>query len=201
MKTDDCQTTISDNKKNLITSSRLHLENIISNKEIKQNITNLIGLINHNYSFLDYADGDITKSLIYKDIIMNITLIMEAIIINCANSICSLPAECDHIPYCTIHFTNKERNVSSSALSKLVSLSIINITDTEYTILQNLIHQNNAIKSKSIRHTDFSSKEYNHSFLDIIYLLLVHLSDEIASAIPYYQKNCINTINHQCTNQ
>lgn len=141
--------------------TRYHLSEIVNNKVIEDNMIYAIQYTDFSNFIINRINiwGPIKSIFIKYAVILHIS-IMEELILQCINNICS-PSNCPYINKCDIHMNNKQRNSSYEGLIRLNELSITKYDENELQNIKEIIDLRNKVHIRLSDQNEFTADIYN----------------------------------------
>ena len=117
--------------------------------------------------------------IFYKNAIINLVSIFEALILECANNICGRPSECQRVTACKVHFSKEARNNSYVALERMNALRIISYSEEKKARIKEIIALRNRVHIRLAERSEFSSADFCLDLYNEILTLIGELSEDI----------------------
>lgn len=159
---------------------KYHLEEIVKTWQVQANIAYSFQLSDfYNYLFNRFNIWGSVIIMFYKNAIINLVSIFEALLFECANNICVCPKECGKVKECKKHFSGEQRNNSLRALSRLRDLGIVDYTEEKMERIKEIIGLRNRIHIRLAENSEFNSADFCVSLHDEVFALIQDLSEDI----------------------
>ena len=170
---------------------KYHLEEIASDWTIRSNIGYALQMSDFYNYLLNrvYFWGSLEK-MIYKNAIINLVSVMEAIIFECAHGICCCPDRCKENQICKMAFSKGERSNSYKALQRINALKITDFTDQEMIRIKELIGLRNQVHLRLAKGKEYFEKEYGLKLYNEVISILQKLCEEIFQNGAKYFYRC-----------
>lgn len=157
-------------------NAKYHLNDLFPNWEKRNNIAYALevsDLLNYLMNRFNLWGPVIT--VLYKLAIVNLVSIMEALLLEAANNICSKASTCKRTTSCKNHLSKDERNNARKAVEKLNLIGVLDLSADQVSRIQDIIELRNRIHIRlaagnELRMRDFTLELYNEviGFLQLI---------------------------------
>ena len=117
--------------------------------------------------------------IFYKNAIINLVSILEALVLECANNICECPSECQRVTACKVHFSKEARNNSYMALARMNALGIISYSEEKMARVKEIIGLRNRVHIRLAEKSEFSSADFCLKLHNEVIALIQELSEAI----------------------
>ena len=171
---------------------KYHLDAIVKRWQVKANIAYAFQLSDfYNYLFNRFHIWGSVEIIFYKNSIINLVSIFEALILECANNICENPSECNKVKNCGVHFTKEERNNSYKALMRINELGILFYTEEKMARIKEIIELRNRVHIRLAEKSEFNSADFCLDLHNEVIGLIQELSENIYNnGVKFY--SCCN---------
>lgn len=165
---------------NEIFIANYHLNDIVREQSVRKNIAYSLQVSDlYNYLFNRFYIWGSVETMLYKQAIIGLVSVLEALIFECANNICCCPNECGMTRVCEKHFSKQQRNNSFEALKRMKELSIVDFDDHEIDRIKSIIELRNRVHIRLATDNEFTSADFSLTLYNEVILLLQRLSDGI----------------------
>lgn len=159
---------------------KYHLDSIVKEWQVRANIAYSFQLSDfYNYLFNRFNIWGSVVIIFYKNAIINLVSIFEALILECANNICECPSECQRVTACKLHFSKEARNNSYMALARMNALGIISYSEEKMARIKEIIGLRNRVHIRLAEKSEFSSADFCLELHDEVIALIQELSEAI----------------------
>lgn len=163
-------------------NDKYHLYEIFPKRYARQNITYALEVSDLiNYFFNRFNIWGAVETVFYKLAIVNLVSVMEAIILEAANNICSKAQYCKKTKTCYKHFNKDERNNARTALNKLVLLDVLDFDEEKLTRVQEVIDLRNRIHIRLTPGSEMQLEDFNLSLYNETISILQDIDEQIYS--------------------
>ena len=159
---------------------KYHLDDIVKKWQVKANISYSFQLSDfYNYLFNRFNLWGSVVIIFYKNAIINLVSIFEALILECANNICECPGECQKVAACEVHFSKGARNNSYAALVRMNDLGIISYNQEKMMRIKEIIELRNRVHIRLAEQSEFNSADFCLDLHNEVLTLIQELSEDI----------------------
>lgn len=158
---------------------KYHLNEIVADQSTVKNISYSLQLSDfYNYIINRFYVWGSIETMLFKSAIINLVSIIEALIFECANNICS-PSNCKNVKSCILHFSKNQRSNSYEALMKINELKITDFSDLEMNRIGEIINLRNRIHIRLATENEFNSSDFSLQLYNEVIGLLQRISTSI----------------------
>ena len=159
---------------------KYHLDSIVKEWQVRANIAYSFQLSDfYNYLFNRFNIWGSVVVIFYKNAIINLVAIFEALIFECANNICECPSECQRVAACKVHFSKAQRNNSYEALTRMNELGILSYGEEKMARIKEIITLRNRVHIRLAEKSEFSSEDFCLNLHNEVITLIQELSEAI----------------------
>lgn len=159
---------------------KYHLDNIVKKWQVRANIAYSFQLSDfYNYLFNRFNIWGSVVIIFYKNAIINLVSIFEALILECANNICECPSECQKVAACKVHFSKEARNNSYAALARMNALGILSYSEEKMARIKEIIELRNRVHIRLAEKSEFNSADFCLDLHNEVINLIQELSEDI----------------------
>lgn len=163
-------------------NEKYHLREIFPKRYARQNVTYALEVSDLiNYFFNRIHIWGAVETVFYKLAIVNLVSIIEAIILEAANNICSNAQMCKKTKICSKHFSRDERNNARTALNKLVLLNVLDFDEEKLDRVQGIMNLRNRIHIRLTPGSEMQLEEFNLSLYNETISILQDIDQQIFS--------------------
>ena len=169
---------------------KYHLDSIVKEWQVRANIAYSFQLSDfYNYLFNRFNIWGSVVVIFYKNAIINLVAIFEALIFECANNICECPSECQRVAACKVHFSKAQRNNSYEALTRMNELGILSYGEEKMARIKEIITLRNRVHIRLAEKSEFSSEDFCLNLHNEVITLIQELSEAIYNnGIKFYSR-------------
>lgn len=167
---------------------KYHLKEIFPNKEVRHNVIYTLevsDLINYLFNRINVWGP--VSTILYKLAIVNIVSIIEAIVLEAANNICSQANCCGKVRVCATHFSREERSNVRKALEKLTEIKVIDFDREKLSRIQEIIDLRNRIHIRLANGNELKLSDFNLELYNEVIAFLQTIDEQVyKNAVPIY---------------
>lgn len=170
--------------------NKYHLREIVKRVTCQRNISYALQLSDfHNYIINRFSMWGSVKTMFYKNAVINLVSIFEALVLECVNNICCDPSDCGENNICINKFNKKERNSAFDALKRMNQLNITTFTETELQRIKTIIDYRNRVHIRLATENEFKSDDFSLRLYNEIIEFLKRICEDIYNnGVPLYKK-------------
>lgn len=172
-------------------NQKYHLRQICPTRQTRQNITYALessDLINFIFNRINIWGS--VETIFYKLAIVNLVSIIEALVLEAANNICSNVKDCPNIRTCPLHFSREERNYAKNALNKLISIGVLDFDENKLARVKEIIDLRNRIHIRLAGGNELSMDDFTLNLYNEVIRLLQNIDEQIfKKGVPLYNCN------------
>ncbi len=166
---------------NEVFQNKYHLKECVKRKATQKNIAYSLQLSDFfNYILNRFNIWGSVETILYKTAIINLVSVFEALILECANNICTSPDSCGVVGGCPKHFNRTQRNNSLEALKRMNELSITDFNEEEMNRIKEIIGFRNRVHIRLAEENEFVNSDFSMSLYNEVIILLQRLSSCIS---------------------
>lgn len=167
-----------------------NLDSIASNWVVRSNIGFAIQLSDfYNYILNRFNLWGNLEIMVYKSATINLISIFEAIILECANNICSNSSQCAKKKTCEYSFNKNQRNNYFEALTKMNQLKITDFSEEELERIQDVVDLRNRVHLRLAEEKESIDNQFTISLYNEVIELLQRLRDLVyQNGVSMYNK-------------
>lgn len=169
---------------------KYHLREIIGKVHCRRNISYALQLSDfYNYIANRFFVWGSVETMFYKNAIINLVSILEALILDCANNICCNPASCKKNKNCSNRFNKDERNKVLDALDRMAQLNITTFNNDEINRIKAIIGYRNRVHIRLATENEFKSENFSLKLYNEVITYLQKMCEDIYNnGLPLYNK-------------
>lgn len=169
---------------------KYHLREIIAKINCRRNISYALQLSDfYNYLANRFFVWGSVQTMFYKNAVINLVSILEALILECANNICCNPSNCGKNDTCSIRFNKDQRNKVLDALDRIKRLNITTFSDNEINRIKTIIGYRNRVHIRLATENEFKSDDFTLKLYNEVIGYLQRICEDIYSnGLPLYNK-------------
>ena len=169
---------------------KYHLREIIDKVHCRRNISYALQLSDfYNYIANRFFVRGSVETMFYKNAIINLVSILEALILDCANNICCNPDNCKNNKSCPSNFNKNERNKVLAALDRMKQLNITTFNDDEINRIKTIIGYRNRVHIRLAPENEFKSEDFSLNLYNEVIRYLQKICEDIYNnGVPLYYK-------------
>lgn len=159
--------------------AKYHLNEIVKDFQVRNNISYSLQVSDfYNYLVNRFHIWGSVETVFFKNAIINHVSILEALVFECANNICS-PDGCKKINNCKRHFNKKQRENSFKALKRLKEIGVVDYDDKKIARIKEIIDLRNRVHIRLAKENEFNSSDFCLSLYNEVVLLTQNLAEDI----------------------
>lgn len=129
------------------------------------------------------------ETFFFKLGIVNLVSVLEAIVLEAANSVCCDAGRCGRTNECHYHFSKYQRNNARKAVERLIEVGILDFDEEKATRVQEIIDLRNRIHIQLAKGNELAMNDFNLRLYNEVVILLQEIDEQIyKKAVPHY--NC-----------
>lgn len=169
---------------------KYHLCEIIAKVPRRRNISYALQLSDfYNYIANRFFVWGSVQTMFYKNAVINLVSILEALLLECANNICCNPSECGNSIICPTRFNKNERNKVLDALDRINLLNITTFSDEEIKRIKTIIGYRNRVHIRLATENEFKSDDFTIKLYNEVIGYLQRICEDIYNnGLPLYHK-------------
>lgn len=167
-----------------------HLNYIVQDSNVRKNISYSLQLSDlYNYLLNRVYIWGSVQTMLYKNDIINIVAIIEALILEATCNVRKKCLDCRNINRCRNHISKAEKDNMKAALKKLCDLGILDFTSDKVAEISELVNLRNRIHIRLANNNEFLDSKFNLDLHNNAILLLKEMANELyKQVVPYYNK-------------
>ncbi len=174
---------------------KYHLNCIVHERDVKNNISYSLQLSDfYNYLLNRVHIWGSVRTMLYKNDIINIVSIIEALILEATCNIRKHCVNCRNINRCRNHISKVEKDNMKSALKKLCDIGVLDFSPEKVSKICELVDLRNRVHIRLANNNEFLDSKFNLELHNNSILLLREITEALnEQAVPYYNK-CVGFI-------
>lgn len=169
-------------------NEKYHLREIFPHRYSRHNVTYALEVSDlFNYVFNRIHIWGAVETVFYKLALVNLVSVMEAIVLEAANNICSHAQICKRTKTCYKHFRKNERANARCALEKLVLLGVLDFDSKKLARVQNIVELRNRIHIRLAPGNEMQLDDFKLQLYNEVIGLLQDIDEQIyLKGVPLY---------------
>ena len=170
-------------------NEKYHLKEIFPQRYSRHNVTYALEVSDLiNYVFNRIHIWGAVETIFYKLAIVNLVSIIEALLLETANNICSKPGSCKKTKKCIKHFNGTERANAKAALKKLVFLGVLDFDQKKLDRVQDIIDLRNRIHIRLSPGNEMQLDDFKLQLYNEVISLLQEIDEQVyLKGVPLYR--------------
>lgn len=175
--------------------NKYHLDCIVNERNVKNNISYSLQLSDfYNYLLNRVHIWGSVQTMLYKNDIINIVSIIEALILEATCNVRKYCVNCRNINKCRNHISKTEKDNMKAALKKLCNIGILNFSTNKVDEIYELVNLRNRVHIRLADNNEFLDSRFNLELHNNAILLLQEIAEELnTKVVPYYSK-CVGFV-------
>lgn len=175
--------------------NKYHLNCIVYERNVKNNISYSLQLSDfYNYLLNRVYIWGSVRTMLYKNDIINIVSIIEALILEAACNVRKYCVNCQNLNKCRNHISKAEKDNIKSALKKLCDIGILDFSPEKVNKICELVDLRNRVHIRLANNNEFLDSKFNLALHNNAIMLLREISEELSKqVVPYYNK-CVGFV-------
>lgn len=175
--------------------NKYHLNCIVHERNVKNNISYSLQLSDfYNYLLNRVHIWGSVQTMLYKNDIINIVSIIEALILEATCNVRKHCVNCQNISKCKNHISKTEKDNMKSALKKLCDIGLLDFSANKVDKICELVDLRNRVHIRLANNNEFLDSKFNLELHNNAILLLREIAEVLnEKVVPYYNK-CIGFV-------
>lgn len=167
----------------------------MNERNVKNNISYSLQLSDfYNYLLNRVHIWGSVQTMLYKNDIINIVSIIEALILEATCNVRKYCVNCRNINKCRNHISKTEKDNMKAALKKLCNIGILNFSTNKVDEIYELVNLRNRVHIRLADNNEFLDSRFNLELHNNAILLLQEIAEELnTKVVPYYSK-CVGFV-------
>lgn len=174
---------------------KYHLNEIVLNETTKKNISYALQVSDfYNYLVNRFNIWGSIEIMLYKQMLVNLVSIIEALIVECATDINLFCQQCPQIGKCEKNIARYDRGNMKLALQKLVSNGVFNFEENEKDRIIELYDLRNKIHIRLNEQNEFMNNIYNRDLYNEAIMWMQKVDEQIWKNGVQFYSNCMGFV-------
>lgn len=175
--------------------NKYHLNQIVQKRDVKNNISYSLQFSDfYNYLLNRMYIWGSVQTMLYKNDIINIVSIIEALILEATCNVRKHCENCQNINKCRNHISKAEKDNMKAALKKLCFISVLDFSLEKVKEICELVDLRNRIHIRLANNNEFLDAKYNLELHNKAILLLREIAEELNKQVVPYYKKCVGFV-------